>query len=1041
MKKFTADLHIHSRFSRATSKKLNLRSLCAWGRVKGIDVLGSGDFTHPEWMAEMEENLEEDSNGLYKLKDEGNLEKEIPNLDAPISGAVRFMLQAEISSIYKRGNKVRKIHNLIYMPSFESAKKLNEKLAAIGNIASDGRPILGLDSRDLLEMTLETDPLAFLVPAHIWTPWFSLFGSKSGFDSVEECYGDLSEHIFALETGLSSDPEMNWTWSALDRFRLISNSDAHSGEKLGREVNLFQGEMSYEGIYRALRGEGIGQKFLGTLEFFPEEGKYHMDGHRKCGVVMDPQETLARGGLCPVCGKPVTRGVSARIADLADRDEPVRPKGQPGFTSLIPLKEILGEILSVGPQSKKVALFYSKLMADFGTELNVLRSVPPEDLKRHSPHLAEGISRMRECQVLRKPGYDGEFGTISVFTPAERKRIKNGATLINMDARPAPTATPSNADVPQHKQASSMAVRVTEEAREVRFNEAQLKAIKAGPGPVLVLAGPGTGKTQTLMGRIRRLMERDVKPRRILALTFTRRAALELRERLAATLMLPPDAPLPQTGTLHALAFEYWKHAYGESPVVLSEDAARRIFAETTPELSKPERDQAWNEFNLAREELRDPGPELIAIAHRYTKQKESWNLADYTDLLEFYLEQAQGDHFQIIHHHVLVDEIQDLSPLQLTLISKLCAKNGAGFFAIGDPKQSIYSFRGADSDVQARLKGFWPKLKTITLSANYRSGQIVLDTAHDLFPESAVLKSHADHPGQVYLFKAPDGMREAAWISERIKQLIGASSHTLTDAGDTGCYSPGDIAVLVRFKGLIPKIRKALDRHGLPVSVPEKETFWNEPRVAAILGAAGRILGLACPDNDENYLEIPEQVLGGGPASIKTHLEDSNDFEPTFWQSRPFRELKKAYADQGGWTGLINWVHLQTNLEQASRKAEKVQIMTLHAAKGLEFEAVFLPALEDGILPFAGTAMLTGKASKTEISMNVEEERRLFYVGMTRAAKELFISHADKRMQYGRTLELPASRFLAELPMQLISCSTLTAKKVQKQKQISLLD
>ncbi|MBU1248916.1 MAG: ATP-dependent helicase, partial [Proteobacteria bacterium] len=430
----------------------------------------------------------------------------------------------------------------------------------------------------------------------------------------------------------------------------------------------------------------------------------------------------------------------------------------------------------------------------------------------------------------------------------------------------------------------------------------------------------------------------------------------------------------------------------------------------------------------------------MTGLLHAYTKQKESWNLADYTDLLEFYLEQTQGDHFQPIHHHVLVDEVQDLSPLQLTLISKLCPRDGSGFFAIGDSNQSIYSFRGADPDAAARLQGFWPDLSTISLTENYRSGQTVLDAARGLFPQSEPLTSHVEGPGRVHLFRAPDGMREAAWISDRIKKLIGATSHTLTDAGDTGRYSPGEIAVLVRFKGLIPKIKKALDRYGIPVSVPENEAFWSEPRVASILGAAGRTLGLSCDTEDDACLPFPERVLGGGPAAIKAHLEDLDHFDPLFWQGRAFRELKKAYDERGGWTGLINWVNLQTELEQGSLKAEKVQMLTLHASKGLEFQAVFIPALEDGILPFAGTDMLLGKVGP-EVGMNLEEERRLLYVGMTRARKELFLSHAAKRLQYGRTLELPPSRFLAEIPRDLVSRSTLATKRVQKQRQISLLD
>ncbi|WP_022660695.1 UvrD-helicase domain-containing protein [Paucidesulfovibrio longus] len=1043
MDRFTADLHIHSRFSRATSKNLNLRGLAAWARVKGIDVLGTGDFTHPEWVAEMEDQLREDGRGLYVLKDPAGIGAEVPALDGDPAGVTRFMLQAEISSIYKRGGKVRKVHNLVYMPDLDSVRRFNERLAQVGNLASDGRPILGLDSRNLLEMVLETHPMAFLVPAHIWTPWFALFGSNSGFDSVEECFGDLSQHIFAMETGLSSDPEMNWTWSALDRFRMISNSDAHSGEKLGRECNLFQGEASYEGIYRALRGESLGHKFLGTLEFFPEEGKYHMDGHRKCGVVMDPQETAMRGGLCPVCGKPVTRGVLARIADLADRAEPQRPQGQPGFESMIPFKEVLGEILGVGAGSKKVHARYLELVGAFGSELAVLRRAPLEDIRRLDPVLAEGIGRMREGQVMRKPGFDGEFGVISLFTPQERDRIRNGLFLA---PQPEQMAAPKESEAPTDDDpapAQPMAVRVAADAARIRYNSDQRRAISAGPGPVLVVAGPGTGKTQTLMGRITRLLEAGEPPRRILVLTFTRRAAVELRERLQATLGLDADAPLPQAGTLHSLAFEYWRHAYGEEPVVLDEHSAKTIFAEVNPELTGRELDRAWERHNLARETLAEQEPALAEAVQRYTKQKESWNLADYTDLLEFLLEQSQGEAFQRIHHHVLVDEVQDLSPLQIKLVTSLTKDKGEGFFAIGDPCQSIYGFRGAAGNAEELLRAVWPKLERIPLHENYRSGQKILNAALGLFPKEPRLEAQQDIDARLHIFRAPDGRREAAWISERIKRLIGATSHSLTDAGGQGRYAPGDLAVLVRFRGLIPIIEGALKRYGVPCATPETEAFWNEPRVAAILRAAGRTLGLACGEGPEGdkCLEFPAHLLPGGPGALRAYLSASGGYDDFFWKGKAFRELKQAYERRGGWAGLVNWVHLQSDLELVRRTAEKVQIMTLHASKGLEFDVVFLPGLEEGILPFAGTDMLTGNAGGARLPADVEEEKRLLYVGMTRAKRELFLSHAERRMLFGRTLNPQPSRFLKEIPAELMTRSTLTARKVQKERRISLLD
>jgi DNA helicase-2/ATP-dependent DNA helicase PcrA len=344
--RFHADLHVHSKYSRATSRDLDLEHLHYWAARKGIALVGTGDCVHPAWLAELKDKLVADAPGLYRLKDD-IAEAIAQKLPASCRGPVRFMLSVEISTIYKKGDRTRKIHHLIYAPDFATVDRLAARLARVGNIASDGRPILGLDSRDLLEITLEAGPGAYLVPAHIWTPWFAALGSQSGFDSIVECYGDLADHIHAVETGLSSDPAMNWRVSFLDRYRLTSNSDAHSPGKLGREATLFDCEADYFAIRRALEG---GEGYVGTVEFFPEEGKYHLDGHRKCGVRLTPQETVARGVCCPVCGEPVTVGVAHRLEILADRNEAeaLPPPGAGEVSSLVPLPEILSEIAACG---------------------------------------------------------------------------------------------------------------------------------------------------------------------------------------------------------------------------------------------------------------------------------------------------------------------------------------------------------------------------------------------------------------------------------------------------------------------------------------------------------------------------------------------------------------------------------------------------------------------------------------------------------------------------------------------------------------------
>ena len=1061
MDQYRADLHIHSRHSRATSKQLTPRNLAAWAEVKGLSVIGTGDFTHPGWLEELTDVLEEDGTGFLKLKDAKDLDKEIPWLAGrTYHGRTRFMLQAEISSIYKRGGKVRKIHTLVYLPDLGSVERLNRKLDKIGNLKSDGRPILGLDARHLLEIVLETEPRGFIVPAHIWTPWFSLFGSKSGFDSIEECFGELSKHVFALETGLSSDPEMNWLWSALDRFALISNSDAHSGEKLAREANIFSGEMSFDGIRRALEGKGLSSRFLGTLEFFPEEGKYHLDGHRKCGVMLEPRETRARGGLCPVCGKPLTVGVLSRVVELADRTEPRKPDNAPDFTSLIPLAEMLSEILSCGPATKKVRTAYGRVVSRFGSELAVLLDTPTDELERAQPLLGAAVERMRRGSVHRDPGFDGQFGVIHVFSQAEKRRLTSGGTLIDLPQASASPAT-AGGGAPQADLISACSTPSALKEAAQGLNPSQQRAVDAGPHPMLVLAGPGTGKTHTLMGRIRHVLETGATPSEVLAVTFTRRAAEELRRRLTAT--LDRETELPRADTLHALAFEVWEKAWGEPPVLLDEESARRLFAEVNAELSGAALRRAWADIGLARERIRSSADPLAALppeqselaqaAHRYAKHKESWNLVDYTDLLVFWLEQIEAGTYKSPFTHLLVDEVQDLTPLQLTLLQALCPGDGQGFFAIGDPKQSIYGFRGAGGDPQALLAERWPQLEVTALGENYRSAPGILDLSAPLFPEAPKLAARRTETAVIRAFAAPTAPAEASWVAEQVRGLLGSTSSTLAAEADDGLgseLSPGEIAVLVRLKQLAEPLRRALARLGVPVSVPEEEAFWNEPRARLILGAAGRLMGMAVGEEDAEAAEmlqsVPEKVLAKGPLGLAAYLEGFAPFDRFFFKSRAFRQLAKGFESHGGWVGLINHVHLGSELEMVAARAESVQIMTLHAAKGLEFEAVLLPALEDGLVPFAGPELLAGKPQpgtdngRPSQAMDMEEERRLFYVGLTRAKRMLYLSHAGRREMYGKELRLPASRFLEELPDELVRRSRLVERTRTQQQHLDLL-
>ncbi len=429
--RFYADIHLHSYHSRATSKDLNLEQLFYWAQLKGLQVVGTGDLIHPKWLTELKQKLEPTEEGLFRLKPTyaKEIERRIP---ASCRGEVRFMHTVEISSIYKKFDRVRKVHNVVCIPSFRAAEDLQSKLGAIGNIASDGRPILGLDSRDLLEIVLTTDPLSYVIPAHIWTPWFSVLGSASGFDRMEDCFSDLTKHIFAVETGLSSDPSMNWRLQQLDPFVLVSNSDAHSPAKLAREATVYDTELSYPAIYRAL-SDPKDKGLVGTVEFFPEEGKYHYDGHRACKTRLCPQETKKRNGLCPVCGKPVTVGVMSRVEELADRPEGKKSTRWRPYFNLIPLAEVIAQAKGVSsPDSKVVQETYLRILSHIGNELFVLQEVSLDEIKAIAGDMvAQGIQRMREGRLNVAAGYDGEYGKINLFAQEDYQRKEGQLTFFN----------------------------------------------------------------------------------------------------------------------------------------------------------------------------------------------------------------------------------------------------------------------------------------------------------------------------------------------------------------------------------------------------------------------------------------------------------------------------------------------------------------------------------------------------------------------------------------------------------------------------------
>lgn len=427
--KFIADLHLHSKFSRATSRDMTLDTMARWAKIKGVSLIATADFTHPEWHFLTKEKLVSLGNGFFRLKSPQKPEQEYLGALPFAAEDVAFVLSTEISFIYSKKGKVRKIHLLCLAPDLETVEKINGRLAGLGNLRSDGRPILGMDAKMFVKMVADISPKCVVIPSHIWTPWFSLFGANSGFDAIEECFEEMTPFIFALETGLSSDPPMNWRLSALDRYALVSNSDAHSPSKIGREGNVFDTEFSYAGLVAAIKSKDPA-KFLYTVEFFPEEGKYHFDGHRKCGVLSAPKESIARADLCPHCGKKLTIGVMHRIEELADRDEVADARLRVPFVNLIPLNEIIAEACEKTAECQSVWDLYFRFIREFGDEHAILTQIPVADLARLNPErISEGVARMRNRLVKILPGHDGEYGTIRLFPPEDDNAAANGGQL------------------------------------------------------------------------------------------------------------------------------------------------------------------------------------------------------------------------------------------------------------------------------------------------------------------------------------------------------------------------------------------------------------------------------------------------------------------------------------------------------------------------------------------------------------------------------------------------------------------------------------
>lgn len=1084
---YIADLHIHSKYSRATSGECVPEYLDLWARRKGIDLIGTGDFTHPAWRGELKEKLVPAEEGLYVLREDAR----ISDPTALGTKQTRFVVTGEISSIYKKNGKVRKVHNVILLPSLEDADTLAHKLEAIGNIHSDGRPILGLDSRDLLEITLESCPDAVFIPAHIWTPHFSLFGAFSGFDTIEECFGDLTPHIRALETGLSSDPPMNWRISALDRYNLISNSDAHSPAKLGREANLIHAGLSYPELAKALEG-GVKEGFGGTIEFFPEEGKYHYDGHRNCDLCLTPAQADSYGGKCPVCGKKITIGVQHRVEQLCDREEGFILPGAAPFESLVPLPEVLAASTGRSSASKIVARQYEELLQTLGSEFYILRQAPLEEIGHAAgPCIREGIRRLRLGEVRRDPGYDGAYGVIHILEQAEIQTLNGQISLFGEEppvknksrqaASPVKKAKPAPADPSTEPDEPA-----GESDLLSGLNPEQQSAVTLlAQGTAAIIAGPGTGKTKTLVTRIAYLVSRcGVKPKDITAVTFTNKAAAEMRERLEQQFGSKRTARALSIGTFHSICLEQLKK-HGEAVSLVDEHQAAETAGEVVSQLQiKISPRDFLREVSKIKNGLPAEQAQIPSEAYRaYCALLQDSGVMDFDDLLLRALalyEKADEKSAKPLPY-LLVDEFQDINPVQYRLIQAWNQK-GKSLFVIGDPDQSIYGFRGSDALCFEHIKRDYEALQVIRLKKNYRSAPGILNCALPLISkndgEPRVLEAQRPPAGGASLCTWESELSEAIFVAKEINRMVGGIDMLDAQSANGGsreARSFSDIAVLYRTHRQARLLEKCLRKESIPYVVCGREDFLSDDKVRGTaaffrfllsqkeipaLCTALKILW-GCPADlvqsfaaaldalaENSFSEgLPKEIelAFSGVGLLQRPLSMIAEYLPLTAKGKP-RALLERFAEENGFSGsepFENFMNMavfhkdmasfiqtlllgqESDLQRSASKSyhsDTVRLMTLHGSKGLEFPTVFLCGVKNGCIPLESPNRET----------DLQEERRLLYVGMTRAKDELYLmSPIDE-----------PSVFLEDIPSAFLPVQPVRRREQPPQgKQLSLFD
>lgn len=988
---FIADLHIHSKYARATSKECVPEFLDLWAGKKGIDLLGTGDLTHPVWREELKEKLSPCGNGFYTLKDEYKLESSIKN------HSTRFVLTGEISSIYKKNGKVRKIHNVVIFPSIEAADRFSSKLENLGaNIHSDGRPILGIDSRDLLEISLEADEKSIFIPAHIWTPHFSLFGEYSGFDAIEECFEDLTDHIHALETGLSSDPPMNRMISALDKYLLVSNSDAHSPANLAREANIFNCDMNYDDIYDALSGKDS-NKFYGTLEFYPEEGKYHYDGHRKCGISMMPSETIKNNGICPICGGKITVGVLHRVEELADREETYVAVDDKPFERIVPLTEVIASSMGMSSNSVKVKRKYDELLSELGSELYIIREAPLDEIEEKAGALiTQGILNLREGRVEAVAGYDGEYGKITVLSTKDRDRIEGQLKLFEFDEKTdkKPKKEKIKRSIDKEEENKNTDVK-TEDSIHMGLNEQQWMAASSMDRNIAVIAGPGTGKTKTLISRIALLInEYGIEPSDITAVTFTNKAARELKERLDTMFKGKRSVKAVKVGTFHSICLKHLKNAEIISEAEAME-TAHKIIESAGIKMSAT---SFLNAVSLKKNEI-DEGKIDDELFGAYVSKLEEKGLIDFDDILIKAIEK------NIETPYLLVDEFQDINELQYRLIKKW-GENAKSIFVIGDPNQSIYGFRGADSKCFDKFEKDFESVKVIRLTENYRSTPEIINCSSKVIKDDIKLNPNRKSGEKIRIVTAETAFSEGVFIAKEINRMAGGIDMVYTDGEltkrrETKIKGFSEIAVIYRTNRQAEIIEECLKKEGIPYKVSGKDRYLRDKNVIEAINYFKTL-----PKTKKPSIATAEYIA-------ENNLEESKEMARLY-------STAIMYKNMGDFINDIILGKEGDVVRSGGKEAvsDCVSLMTFHASKGLEFPVVFLAGINDGVVPYI----------KYNGECDIDEECRLFYVGITRAEEELVVISGKD-----------SSRFLNKIPLEIIEKEKASELKKSTAKQLSL--